>query len=76
MKTKLKLTIYNIILFRKRHCNKTSAQTFHKITYNTIILARRAIKELNFLGILKAFLDKEKLSVKKIHNTANQNKIK
>ena len=40
---------------------KTSTETFHKITYNTIVLARRAIKflDLNFLYILKvlAFVD-------------------
>ena len=39
-----------------------STQTFHKITYSTIILARHAIKFLdsNFLYISKvlAFLDK------------------
>ena len=34
---------------------KTSTQTFHKITYNTIILARHAIKflDINFLNISK-----------------------
>ena len=40
---------------------KTSTETFHKITYNTIVLARRAVKflDLNFLYILKvlAFID-------------------
>ena len=37
--------------------------------------ARPAIKflDLNFLGISKAFLDKEKPSVQKLYNTANQN---
>ena len=62
---------------------------FHKITYNTIILARRAIKFLdNILKVLvfldyilslakaryKILLDKEKISVQKLYNTANQNK--
>ena len=50
MKIKLKSTLFF-----------ESTQTFHKITYNTFILARRAIKflDLNFLYISKvlAFLD-------------------
>ena len=68
MKIKLKSTLYfdfcfvsKLIWSRNSHWNKTSTQTFHKITYNTIILARRAIKflDLNFLYISKvlAFLD-------------------
>ena len=61
---------------------------FKKITYNTIISARRAVKflGLNFLYISKVIafldfilsrgfnlLDKEKISVQKLFNTANQN---
>ena len=49
------------LIYGNSHWNKTSTQTFHKITYNTIFLARRAIKflDLNFLYISKvlAFLD-------------------
>ena len=33
-----------LTLYRNTHCNTTSTQMFHKITYKTIILARRAIK--------------------------------
>ena len=49
------------LIYGNSHWNKTSTQTFHKITYNTIFLARRAIKflDLNFLYISKnlAILD-------------------
>jgi len=49
------------LIYRKTIEKKTSAQTFQKITYNTIILARRAIRFLgvNILYIWKvlAFLD-------------------
>ena len=43
------------LISRNSHWNKTSAQTFQTITYNTIILARHAIKflDLNFLYISK-----------------------
>jgi len=50
-------------MYKNGHWNKTSTQTFHKITYNsnTSFLARRAIKfwDLNFLYISKvlAFLN-------------------
>ena len=68
MKIKLKSILYfdfcfvlKLILYRNSHWNKTSTQTFHKIIFNTIILARRAIKflDLNFLYIsmVLAFLD-------------------
>ena len=42
-----------LILSRNSHCNKTSSQTFCKITYNTIILAHCAIKflDLNFVCV-------------------------
>ena len=65
MKIKLKSTLYfdfcfvsKLIWSRNSHWNKTSTQTFHKITYNTIILARRAIKflDLNFLYISKVLV--------------------
>ena len=48
MKIKLKSTLYF-----DSHRNKASTQTFHKMTYNTIILAQHAIKflDLNFLCI-------------------------
>ena len=44
------------------------------MTYNTVILALHAIKflDLHFLYISKV-LDKEKISVQKLDNTANQN---
>ena len=76
------------MIFRNSHWNKTITQTFQKITNNTIILARRAVKflGLNFLYISKVIafldfilsrgfnlLDKEKISVQKLFNTANQN---
>ena len=82
---------------RNSHSNKTITQTFHNITYNTIILVRHAIQFLdwNFLYISKVLtfldfilsslklgqnliwkdlnlLDKEKISVQKLYNTANQ----
>ena len=63
MKMKMKSTLSFYFCFvlkliwsyRKSHWNKTGTQTFHKITYNTIILARRVIKflDLNFLFISK-----------------------
>ena len=54
MKIKLKLTLYfylcilkKLILSRNNHCNKSSTQTFPKITYNTNYFGmRRAIKLL------------------------------
>ena len=50
-----------IIWSRNSHWNKTSVQTFHKITYNTIILTRCVITFLDFncLYITKvlSFLD-------------------
>jgi len=53
--------VSKLIWSRTSHWNKTSTQTFHKITYNTIILARHAIQflDLNVLYISKvlAFLD-------------------
>ena len=42
---------------------------FFKITYDTIILERRAM----FLDW--KVLDKDKISVQKLYNTANQNNI-
>ena len=55
------LHIAKLIWSRNSHWNKTSKQKFHKITHNTVILPRRAIKSfaLNFLYISKvlAFLD-------------------
>ena len=77
MKIKLKSTLYfdfcfvsKLIwsIYRNSHWNKTSTQTFHKITFNTIILARRTIKFLDL-----NFLYKEKISVQKLYNSANQN---
>ena len=54
MKIKLKLTLYfdfcfvsKLIWSRNSYWNTTSTQTFHKITYNTIIVALRAIKFLD-----------------------------
>ena len=82
MKIKLKSTLYfdfcfvtKLIWSRKSHWNKTSTQMFHKITYNTIILAWLAIKflYLNFLNISKVLAEK-KISVQKLYDTANQNK--
>ena len=59
MKIKLKSTLYFDFCFvsmfiwsRNSHLNKTSTQTFHKITYTTITLARRTKKLL-----VLAFLD-------------------
>ena len=58
MKIKFNSTLYfdfcfvsKLIWSRNRYVNKTSTQTFHKSTLNTIILAWRAIKflDLNFL---------------------------
>ena len=47
--------VFKAFKSRNSHRNKTSTHTFHKITYNTIILARRrrAIQflDLNFLYI-------------------------
>ena len=62
MKIKLKSALYvdfwlvsKRIWSRNSHWNKTSTQTFHRITYNTIILSRRVIKflDFNFLNISK-----------------------
>ena len=78
MKIKLKSTLYfdfcfvsKLIWSRKSHWNKTeiSTQMFFKITYDTIILERRAM----FLD--SKVLDKDKISVQKLYNTANQNNI-
>ena len=77
MKIKLKSTlnfndcfVSKLIWSRNRHWNKTITQTFHKITCNNIILARRAIKflDLNCLYISKvlAFLDYVLLNLKRL----------
>ena len=50
----MKINFFTSALFLSLFdCIKTSTQTFHKIIYKTIILARRAIKflHLNFLNI-------------------------
>ena len=52
---------------------------FYKITYDTIILKRRAIKFLDYIFhyiskvLALNLLDEEKISVQKLYNTANQN---
>ena len=65
MKIKLKSTLYfdfcfvsKLIWCRNSDWNKISTQTFHKITYSAIILARCALKflDLNFLYFSKVLV--------------------
>ena len=50
------LLCFKAIWSRNSHWNRTSTQTFHKITFNTIILARRALKFLDLNILSKNFI--------------------